>query len=165
MSRQPRASARTAQHPRRTSPVPPPRRLAVRLPHLIAAAPPSRPLPRPLTPAHPAPFPCPPRRRLGAQAVATDFPPARMLRQYDREWAALHAAPLERCVDDETERMSASEAEHYADVWLEECTPYDPKTSAARQAERRRRQLQAWARNLALLGLQVGGSGEGGGGR
>lgn len=88
------------------------------------------------------------------QALAAEFPPARMVAQWDAAWERLHAVGAAGPAS-AGGAMPEGEARYYAQEWLADNTPYDPKTSAARQAQRAQRERLSWARNLGLIALQA----------
>ena len=95
-------------------------------------------------------------RRLAGEALAADFPPARMLRRYDRQWARLVLASR-AARGAAAAAMEPAEAEFYSAAWKQDNTPYDPRASAARAAERARRERRAWLHNIVIIAMQVRG--------
>ncbi|KAL4459197.1 hypothetical protein ABPG75_014062 [Micractinium tetrahymenae] len=93
-------------------------------------------------------------RALAEQALRAQFPPRRMVAAYDRVWRRLRGMRFKVAPVD-VPQMAPAEAHFYADQWLEDNTPYDPKAAEERQAQRAHRELRTWAGNLLLLLMQA----------
>ncbi|KAL4458945.1 hypothetical protein ABPG75_013810 [Micractinium tetrahymenae] len=93
-------------------------------------------------------------RRLAEQALQAEFPPSRMVRQYERQWGRLHAlpkAPLHR----EGVALGPAEKSFYSETWLDDNVPYSAAEAPQWQARRAQQEHLGWARNLLLIVMQA----------
>ncbi|KAI7845483.1 hypothetical protein COHA_001031 [Chlorella ohadii] len=93
-------------------------------------------------------------RRLAEAALRTEFPPHVQMARYERAWARLHSCSRKQSAA-KAAVMEPGEAQFFGSAWLEDNTPYDPNTSAERQAVKRQRERRAWLHNGLIIAMQA----------